>query len=88
MHFKRRQLLVLLLIIGQLGCMSFGVLWASRWLGSAFEEFTVRSSMAQGRSIADRLARKLADRVIEEIARGTEDWQRTQQLCVASVWRS
>ncbi|HEX6963457.1 MAG TPA: HD domain-containing phosphohydrolase [Lacipirellula sp.] len=81
MHFKRRQLLVLLLITGQLGCMSFGVLWASRWLGNAFEEFTVRSSMAQGRSIADRLARKLADRDIEDIGRGTSDWQWTQKLC-------
>jgi response regulator RpfG family c-di-GMP phosphodiesterase len=81
MHFKRRQLLVLLLIIGQLGCMSFGVLWASRWLGSAFEQFTVRSSMAQGRSIADQLARKLADRDIEDISRGTTGWKRAQELC-------
>src|SRR5688572_27076329 len=81
MHFKRRQLLVLLLIVCQLGCMSFGVLWASKWLESAFQEFTERSSEAQGRSIADELARKLIDRDMEDVERGTAEWQKLQKLC-------
>jgi HD-GYP domain-containing protein (c-di-GMP phosphodiesterase class II) len=81
MQFKRRQLLVLLLIVGQLGCMSFGVLWASKWLGSAFQEFVERSSAAQGRSIADELARRISDREIKEVNPGTTGWQRLQKLC-------
>src|SRR5687768_4241469 len=81
MQFKRRQLLVLLLIVSQVGCMSFGVLWASSWLRHAFQEFTERSSEAQGRAIVEELARKMTDRGFEEVETGTNDWQRLQKLC-------
>jgi hypothetical protein len=81
MQFKRRQLLVLLLIVSQLGCMSVGILWASNWLRNAFQDFTVRSSQAQGRAIVERLARKMSDLGFEEVAPGSTDWQQLQKLC-------
>jgi response regulator RpfG family c-di-GMP phosphodiesterase len=81
MQFKRRQLLILLLIVSQLGCMSFGVLWASSWLRGAFQGFTERSSQAQGRAIAEQLARRMSDRSFDDFKPGTNDWQRLQKLC-------
>jgi hypothetical protein len=81
MQFKRRQLLVLLLIVSQIGCMSFGVLWASSWLRHAFQDFTERSSQAQGRAIVEQLARKMSDRGFDEVKPGTSEWQRLQKLC-------
>jgi response regulator RpfG family c-di-GMP phosphodiesterase len=81
MQLKRRQLLVLLLIVSQLGCMSFGVLWASKWLGSAFNEFMVRTSAAQSRSTVYQLARRISERDLKNVDPGTTGWTLLQSLC-------
>jgi response regulator RpfG family c-di-GMP phosphodiesterase len=81
MHFKRRQLLVLLLIASQLGCMTFGILWASNWLRGTYTEFMVRTTAAQNRSTVDQLARRIADREITNVDPGTTGWSSLQKLC-------
>jgi response regulator RpfG family c-di-GMP phosphodiesterase len=81
MHFQRRQLLVVLLIVSQLGCMSFGVLWASQWLRGAFNEFVQRTTAAQNRSIVFELARRLTEKSIKNVDPGSSGWTGMQQLC-------
>src|SRR5690606_10249187 len=47
MTIKRRQALIAMLVISQLGCMTFGVLWASHWLHGAFDQIIHRSAALQ-----------------------------------------
>jgi putative two-component system response regulator len=61
MSIKRRQILVATLVMSQLGCMTFGVLWASRWLHEAFDQIIHRSAALQAETIALSLARRTAD---------------------------
>jgi putative two-component system response regulator len=85
MQLKRRQLLMLLLVVSQLGCLSFGVLWASQWLGSAFDEFMHRTTAAQNRSIVDQLAREIVEFEIKDAAPGTLGWKQLQKICERAV---
>lgn len=61
MYIKRRQALVAMLVMSQLGCMTFGILWASRWLHGAFDQIIHRSASLQAESIALSLARRTSD---------------------------
>jgi response regulator RpfG family c-di-GMP phosphodiesterase len=81
MHFKRRKLLILLLIVSQLGCMTFGILWASNWLRGTYAGFMMRTTAAQDRATVEQLARKITDRDSQSIAPGTPGWTKLQKLC-------
>lgn len=61
MYIKRRQVLVAMLVMSQLGCMTFGVLWASHWLHEAFNQIIHRSAESQAQTVALSLARKTGD---------------------------
>jgi response regulator RpfG family c-di-GMP phosphodiesterase len=81
MRIKQRRLLVLLLVVCQLGCMGFGVLWATRWLHRTFDDFIYRNVAAQGRSLTYELARRVDDASIASIEPGSSGWARLQALC-------
>ncbi len=81
MHIKQRRLLVLLLVACQLGCMGFGVVWATNWLHRTFDEFITRSVAAQGRALAYELAHRIDEASITTIEPGSEGWARLQELC-------
>jgi response regulator RpfG family c-di-GMP phosphodiesterase len=81
MQFKRRQLLILLLIVSQLGCLSFGVLWGSQWLRGAFNEFMQRNVAAQNRSTVFELARRISEKSIKNVDPGSTGWTEMQRLC-------
>ncbi len=81
MHIKRRQLLILLLILSQASCMAFGILWASQWLRGAFGEFMHRTVDAQNRSVVFELARRATEKSSKVIEPGSDIWKRTQELC-------
>jgi response regulator RpfG family c-di-GMP phosphodiesterase len=81
MHFKRRQLLILLLILTQAGCMAFGIIWAAQWLRGAFGEFMHRTVDAQNRSIVFELARRATEKSSKFIEPGSDIWKRSQELC-------
>jgi response regulator RpfG family c-di-GMP phosphodiesterase len=66
MYIKRRQVLVAMLVMSQLGCMTFGVLWASRWLHEAFSQIIHRSASLQAETVALSLARRTADLSVTE----------------------
>lgn len=66
MYIKRRQVLVAMLVMSQLGCMTFGVLWASRWLHEAFNQIIHRSAQLQAETVALSLARRTADLSLTE----------------------
>lgn len=81
MRIKQRRLLVLLLIASQLGCMGFGVVWASQWLHRTFETFIYRNVAAQGRALAYELSHRVAEESITNIEPGTNGWDKLQALC-------
>ena len=81
MQIKQRRLLVLLLVVTQLGCLGFGVLWATRRLHRTFDDFISRNVAAQGRALAYELAHRLGEEPIESIEPGTPGWTRVQELC-------
>ena len=56
MDIKRRQVLVAMLVMSQLGCMAFGILWASQWLHGAFDRIIHRSAVVQAKSVAQQLS--------------------------------
>jgi response regulator RpfG family c-di-GMP phosphodiesterase len=68
MFIKRRQALVAMLVMSQLGCMTFGILCASRWLHEAFDQIIRRSASLQAETIALSLARRTADVSIDDAA--------------------
>ena len=61
MYIKRRQVLIAMLVMSQLGCMTFGVLWASRWLHEAFNQIIHRSAALHAETVALSLARRTGD---------------------------
>ncbi|BBO32348.1 HD-GYP domain-containing protein [Lacipirellula parvula] len=61
MYIKRRQVLIAMLVMSQLGCMAFGVLWASQWLHAAFNQIIHRSVTLQAESLALTIARQSSD---------------------------
>ena len=81
MRIKRRRLLVVLLVVSQLGCLSFGVLWAAQWLHGVFDEFIERNVTAQGRLLAYELERQIDEASITSVEPGTLGWDRLQELC-------
>ena len=50
-----------MLVMSQLGCMAFGVLWASQWLNGAFDRIIRRSAEVQAQSAALHLAHQIAE---------------------------
>jgi putative two-component system response regulator len=81
MRIKQRRLLVLLLIVSQLGCMGFGVVWATDWLHETLDGFISQNVAAQGRALAYELALNVRESDITSIEPGTDDWNRLQELC-------
>jgi response regulator RpfG family c-di-GMP phosphodiesterase len=81
MQIKRRRLLVCLLIVSQLGCLTFGVVWAAKWLHGVFDSFIERNVAAQGRLLAYELERQFGEESITTVEPGTLGWDRLQQLC-------
>jgi response regulator RpfG family c-di-GMP phosphodiesterase len=61
MIIKRRQALIAMLVMSQLGCMTFGVLWASHWLHEAFDQIIHRSVALHSQATALTLARRATD---------------------------
>lgn len=60
MTIKRRQALIAMLVISQLGCMTFGVLWASHWLHGAFDQIIHRSAALQAQATALAVSQRTA----------------------------
>lgn len=81
MQLKRRHALLVVLLVGQLACLSLGALVASRWLTARFSASVQQAAVAQGRSTVADLARRIADRGIDDVAPGTTGWTRLQKLC-------
>jgi response regulator RpfG family c-di-GMP phosphodiesterase len=81
MRIKQRRLLVLLLIVSQLGCLGFGLVWATQWLHDTFDRFISRNVAAQGRALAYELAHRIGEEPIASIEPGTAGWDRLQALC-------
>lgn len=81
MQIKQRRLLVLLLMVSQLGCLGFGVIWATQWLHRTFDEFISHNVSAQGRSMAYELAHRVGEVPITTIEPGTSDWDLLQEMC-------
>lgn len=75
MYIKRRQALVAMLVMSQLGCMTFGVLCASRWLHEAFDRIIHRSATLQAETIALSLARRTSDLSVTNVAELQEVYQ-------------
>lgn len=61
MDIKRRQVLVAMLVMSQLGCMAFGILWASQWLHGTFDQIIHRSAVVQTKSIALHLVHEISE---------------------------
>lgn len=61
MYIKRRQVLIAMLVMSQLGCMAFGVLWASQWLHAAFNQIIHRSVTLQSESLALTIAQRSSE---------------------------
>ena len=61
MDIKRRQVLVAMLVMSQLGCMAFGILWASQWLHGTFDQIIHRSAVVQTKSTALHLVHEISD---------------------------
>jgi response regulator RpfG family c-di-GMP phosphodiesterase len=81
MILQRRQLLILLLVVSQTVCMTFGILWASQWLRGTFCGFMHRAVTAQNRATVFDLARRISESGIDTIDPGSADWQQVQDLC-------
>jgi response regulator RpfG family c-di-GMP phosphodiesterase len=83
MHIKQRRLLVLLLIIGQLSCMVFGVAWATGWLSYSFDSLVRNRVLAEGRSIAGEIAAEAATLETQQqgLEVGTKGWKHLQAAC-------
>lgn len=81
MRIKQRRLLVLLLIVSQLSCLGFGLVWATQWLHKTFDDFISLNAAAQGRALAYELAHRIGHEQITSIEPGTSGWDRLQNLC-------
>jgi putative two-component system response regulator len=81
MRIKQRRLLVLLLIVSQLSCLGFGVVWATQWLHHHFDVFIVQNVEAQGRALAYELAHRIGEEPIDSIEPGARGWSRLQEFC-------
>jgi putative two-component system response regulator len=81
MQFKRRRLLVLLLVVSQMGCLAFGIVWASQWLSRSFERCIHQDVDSQGEVLVTELARKVEANRIATIEPGTRGWKQLQRLC-------
>ena len=44
MRKKQRQPLALFLILTQIGCLTFGVVWSARWLHRTFDQVVDRNA--------------------------------------------
>ena len=85
MRIKSRFFLVALLVASQAACLGFGVIWATGWLWTAFEEVVHEHVAAKGQAIAHELAFKATEMRLDTVEPGTADWQRLQEMCEQAV---
>ncbi|MCG8450815.1 MAG: hypothetical protein MI725_14700, partial [Pirellulales bacterium] len=81
MRIKNRFFLVALLIASQAACLSFGVIWATGWLWTTFENVVHSHVVAEGQARTHQLAVKIAAMQLETVEPGSIDWWRLQGLC-------
>jgi putative two-component system response regulator len=81
MRIKQRRLLVLFLMLSQLGCLGFGVIWGTQWLHATFDDFIARNVAAQGRSLSYELAHRIGEAPITTVEPGTSSWDLLQKMC-------
>ena len=81
MRIKRREFLVILLVMCQFGCMTLGVMWAATWLRTSFARSFESSASAEGRAIGQQIANRLVVDQLDELEPGSRGWSRLQRLC-------
>ncbi|RIK73661.1 MAG: hypothetical protein DCC67_17630 [Planctomycetota bacterium] len=81
MLLKRRRMLILLLAASQLGCMTFGILWASQWLQATFRRCIERNAIAESETVVFELARRVDEAALDSVSPGSKGWHKLQQLC-------
>jgi HD-GYP domain-containing protein (c-di-GMP phosphodiesterase class II) len=84
MLLKRRRVLIFLLAASQLGCMTFGILWAAQWLKTAFAQCIERNAKAESETIAFELAHRIDQSALKSIAPGAEGWGELERLCTTA----
>ena len=81
MLIKSRFFLVALLVSSQAACLGFGVVWATGWLWTAFEDVVHEHVTAKGQALAHELALEATEMQLQNVEPGTADWQKLQHLC-------
>lgn len=81
MRIKSRFFLVALLIASQAACLGFGVIWATGWLWTTYEEVVNKHVVAEGQAQAHKLAVHITEMQLETVDPGSLDWWRLQGLC-------
>ena len=81
MRKKQRQPLALFLILTQIGCLTFGVVWSARWLHRTFDQVVDRNAASLGQSLALDLARRADELPLDSIEPGSAGWAQLQELC-------
>ena len=81
LRIKSRFFLVALLIACQAASLGFGVIWATGWLWTTYEEVVNKHVLAEGQAQAHKMAVEISEMQLENVEPGSIDWWRLQELC-------
>ena len=81
MRIKSRFFLVALLVASQAACLGFGVIWATGWLWTTFEDVVQSHVIAEGQAQTHQIAIKIAQLQLKNVEPGGIDWWRLQGIC-------
>ena len=80
MKISKRWLLVVLVNLGQLGCLLLGLAWYVGWLDGTLSELLRQDILANNRHLARQMAGMIEEMGIRDLGSGSADWERVQTL--------
>lgn len=84
MRIKRRELLLILLVFSQFGCIALGLAWGASWLKSWISASFEGRALAEARAVAQQAAATLARAGVTNFEPGTDGWEILQEVCETS----
>ena len=81
MRIKRRELLLILLVASQFGCIALGLVWGASWLHKWLAQSFELRALAEAHATTQQVAVRLTRDGTKNFEPGTAGWEQLQSLC-------
>lgn len=85
MRIKRREFLLILLVLSQFGCIALGLVWGASWLHTWLTRSFEQRAQAESRAVAQQTVVQLTRARVSSFEPGTRGWEVLQELATRTT---